>query len=458
MKCILHLVLVGWPLVFATAANCANIEWFKQLGSSARDGAYDVTADAIGNVIIVGRTDGDFGGPYQGFTDAFVTKYDATGDQLWARQFGTDSSDVGYGVAADAQGSVYVTGSTSGNLVGPWYHGSSKAFLFKFDAGGNLLWKHQSDISNSHGIGVAADELGFVYISGFADVNARSEAFLSKYSASGDVIWSRRLSTPAGGTARYVGSTDLAVDKQGNIYTAGATDGSLAGPNAGEGDAFLAKYDANGEVLWTRQYGTILQDSIQGVSIDPFGNIYATGQTDGSLAGELKGNHDAFLIKCDSDGNLLWARQSGTAGYEAGDGVSTDRFGNAYVTGFTDGDFGGVGAGNLDVFISMYGADGDLRWTRQFGTEVKDTAAGIVTDGKGHLYVAGTVDTYVGGMTVTDSSAFLAKITIPEPSPGLLAFVLAASVRRTRRQAGFPAGKGETEKTAGKGDAEAAAG
>jgi hypothetical protein len=83
----------------------------------------------------------------------------------------------------------------------------------------------------------------------------------------------------------------------GNAYISGWTYGSLGGPNAGIVDAFLAKYDSSGALLWTRQVGTTSFDSGQSVAVDGLGNAYISGETWGSLGGPNAGSSDAFLVK-----------------------------------------------------------------------------------------------------------------------------------------------------------------
>ena len=75
----------------------------------------------------------------------------------------------------------------------------------------------------------------------------------------------------------------------------------------------MAKYDAAGHVLWKRQLGTADYDYAFGVATDAAGNVYLTGWTGGSLGGANRGRHDAWVAKYDAAGHVLWKRQLGTA-------------------------------------------------------------------------------------------------------------------------------------------------
>ena len=93
-------------------------------------------------------------------------------------------------------------------------------------------------------------------------------------------------------------------------------------------DAFVAKLDGDGNMLWLRQFGTPAHDGSWSSAADAEGNVYVTGDTNGKLAGTSAGAYDAFLAKYDGSGALLWLRQLGTSASEAGRSVAVDGSGN----------------------------------------------------------------------------------------------------------------------------------
>jgi hypothetical protein len=183
----------------------------------------------------------------------------------------------------------------------------------------------------------------------------------------------------------------------------------LGGPNAGDIDAWIAKYDAEGTQLWTRQFGTPAGDGNYAVATDEMGNVYTSGYTLGSLASPNAGGLDAFITKYDAEGNLLWTRQLGTAGRDGGRGVSVDGLGNVYVSGSTEGSLGGPSAGRSDAFVAKYDAVGNLRWLHQFGTTGDDPGENISADGLGNVYLSGYTNADLGGPNAGGNDAFLAK-------------------------------------------------
>ena len=136
-------------------------------------------------------------------------------------------------------------------------------------------------------------------------------------------------------------ATDLgvaaAVDSSGNAYMAGYTYGNLAGTNAGFADAYVSKFSTSGTLLWTRQLGTSGYDEAWAVAADTAGNVSICGTTNGNLAGTGAGNSDAFLAKYDAAGTLLWTRQLGTSGADGAYGIAVFSANSIFISGSTSG-------------------------------------------------------------------------------------------------------------------------
>lgn len=389
-----------------------NVAWSRQIGTTDTDQSFGVAVDAAGNAYISGWTYGSLGGPNAGGADAFLSKYDGAGNFLWSRQVGTTDNDESHGVAVDAAGNAYISGRTQGSLGGPNLNPPTyDAFLSKYDGGGNLLWSRQfGTTNNDKSNGVAVDASGNAYISGFINSRAIEEtadAFLAKYDGAGNLIWSRSI-----GTTDTDQSEGVAVDAAGNAYISGWTQGSLGGPFAGFNDAFLTKYDGAGNHLWSRQIGTISSDQSYSVAVDAAGNAYISGETR-DIGGPTAGREDAFLSKYDNGGNLLWSRQIGTTDLDLSYGVAVDAAGNAYISGYTFGGLVGPNAGVIDAFLTKYDGAGNLLWSRQIGTTGGDASNGVAVDATGNAYISGTTFGSLGGPNAGGDDAFLVKFAPP---------------------------------------------
>jgi hypothetical protein len=412
-------ILVVAVTTCAWAEDAYEVEWMAQIGTSGRDYSYSVAVDASGNAYISGRTTGNLGGPNAGESDAFLSKFDSGGNEVWATQLGTSSHDESDSIAVDASGNVYITGMTFGDLGGPRI-GERDAFLSKFDSGGNELWTTQIGTSEwEQGWSVAVDASSNAYITGWTKgdlggPNARSaDAFLGKFDTDGNEVWMTQI-----GTILWDAGHSVAVDASGNAYISGATGYNLGGVNSnpGKSDAFLSKFDSDGNGIWTTQIGTSPYDDSYGVAVDASGNSYITGYTEGDLAEPNAGIWDVFVSKFDSDGSEVWTTQIGTSEWDSGRSISVDIFGNAYITGFTRGDIGGPNAGDIDAFLIKFDSGGNELWSTQLGTSTYDTSSGIAMDTSGNVYISGTTDGDLGGPSAGGYDAFLVKYEVPEPA------------------------------------------
>lgn len=423
-------------IILPCPSFAVTLEWARQFGTSSGDYAYGVSADGLGNVYVSGYSEVSIGGNY----DAFLSKYNSTGTRAWTRQLGTNSDDVSWGVSADGLGNVYISGYTYGSLAAA-NSGIRDAFLSKYDATGMLAWTRQlGTFDYEESSSVSADGLGNVYISGSTYSNLGGpnagfdDAFVSKYDAAGTLVWTRQLGTSSGEN-----SNSVSADGLGSVYISGRTYGSLSGANSGGPDAFISKYDASGTLIWTRQLGTSDYDTSNGVSADRLGNVYISGFTRGSLEGANAGGYDAFITKYDAAGTLAWTRQLGTSSEDVSNSVSADGLGNVYISGYTRGSLGGANAGDYDAFVSKYDATGTQVWTHQLGTNTADLGFGVSADGLGNVYIGGYTPGIFSEPRLGHEDAFVAKfsdVIVPEPNAIILAIatLLGPSCARLHRR------------------------
>jgi len=296
-----------------------------------------------------------------GLEDAFVRKYDASGNLLATRQFGDPfQSDTATGVAVDGTGSVYVAGYTFGALPGQTSAGgTTDAFVRKYDASLNEVWTRQFGTGGfDEALDVAVDGAGNVYVVGLiSTVLPDWDAFVRKYDAAGNLWVMRQFGTlPPGKNFSPDAAEGVVVDGTGHVYVAGSVSDALPGQTSaspGLSDAFVRKYDASLNEVWTRQFGTSENDSALGVTVDGTGSVYVAGYTFGALPGQTSaGFVDAFVREYDAGGSEMWTNQFGTPGQDYAQGVAADVTGNVYAVGRTEGTLPGqTSAGGFDAFV-----------------------------------------------------------------------------------------------------------
>lgn len=336
--------------------------------------------------------------------------------QPQTQQFGTASFETGIGVSTDSNGNVYVSGLTGGSLGGPNVTGSPDSYLAKYDSNGNQEWIRQFGTpALEYAFGNVIDSDNNIYIAGATtgslaapNPNGSMDAYIAKYDTNGNQLWIQQIES-----ADFEETYHLAIDSKNNVYITGTTTGDLGGKNAGitsiTGDPYVAKFDSDGNEVWIKQFGSSEFEDAFGITTDSNDNIFATGWTAGDLAAKNAGAYDCWLTKYDTFGNQLWTSQFGSSNYDFAWANATDSFGNIYVTGWTLGSLEGENAGLEDGYLAKYDTNGNQLWIKQFGSAGADQAYSISIDSNNLVYVAGMTTGDLGGLNAGSDDAFLAK-------------------------------------------------
>jgi hypothetical protein len=188
----------------------------------------------------------------------------------------------------------------------------------------------------------------------------------------------------------------------------------VGGANAGNFDAFLVKHDEAGSQQWARQWGTSSLESPQDVCTDSSGNVFVTGSTEGQLGAEHAGSRDVFLTKFNAAGNLIWTRQWGTNQNDIGWSIAADQLDNVYVSGSTSNNPGGGAITAHDSFVLKFDSAGELAWQFRRDVATIDSGSGIAVDSVGNVYLAGAVNQDPGRQFY---DGYLLKLRqVPEPA------------------------------------------
>lgn len=306
----------------------------------------------------------------------------------WVHRFGGEFFDLGLAVAADESG-AYVAGAATNAIPGETAFGAQDAFIRKVNPTGAPLWTDQFGTSDFERIeGLAVDATG-VYAAGWTRAtlpgqqsSGLEDAFVRKYDPDGRVLWTTQFGSAAVDEALGIAADGSAV------YVVGVTQGTLAdGGRGGATDIFVRKLDRDGTVLWTTELGGAGPDTGKGIAVRD-GALYVVGCT-GWFCGSFNAA-DAYVARLRADdGSLDWERSFGAPFVQdEASGVAADATG-IYVAGWTQGTLPAqTSAGFLDGYVRKYSADGAEAWTRQFGSSSDERVHGVAARG-GVVYTAG---------------------------------------------------------------------
>ena len=294
-----------------------NLLWVNTygVGSFNIEVGYAVIETYDGGYWIAGGTDG-----YTGNSEFWAIRTDENGDTLWTKHYGGDNQDYAYTGIQTGDGGFILAGSS--NSFGA---GFDDVYMVKTDENGNEQWSKtygtaQMDYAND--IRQTAD--GGYIIAGSSNMNA----YIIKTDENGDSIWTRTYGGPP---------TDEAFSIQQTAEGEYIVTGKTMSEGAGNYDVWLFKLNSNGDMLWSKTYGGTEKDQGFSIANTDDGGYFITGYTESfAHAGE---DSDMYLIRTDSNGDTLWTRSYGDVMDDGGkSGVQTEdggyaSFGYKYVSG-----------------------------------------------------------------------------------------------------------------------------
>ena len=217
--------------------------------------------------------------------------------------------------------------------------------------------------------------------------------------------------------------TAIAVDAEGNAYVTGITDSvdlALANPSqpgsGGDQDAFVAKLDSAGTLIYLTYLGGNQLDNATSIALDGAGNAYIGGFTRSTnfptlnaIQSSNRGGFNAFITKLGPTGAPIYSTYFGGSRNESVSGIAVDSAGNAYIAGIatsanlpTSSPLQPSLSGTSDVFVSKLNSAGDqLAFSTYLGGSQDDAATSIAIDPAGNVYVTGA--TLSGNFTTSNA-------------------------------------------------------
>ena len=367
------------PRAQAPASGGVAVQWSTTFGGSDNDEGHSVQQTSDGGYIIAGTT----GSQGQGGRDVLLLKTDVRGNKVWERTFGSAGDEEGASVVQAADGG-YVLAGFAGDESG-----GGDVWLIKTDANGNRIWDRKLGTSRyeERGRCVRQTSDGGYIIAGSAgqgregpDEPLNIDALLIKTDPEGNEEWSRTF-----GDASWDDGNSVRQTSDGGYILVGQL---WPFPRDHDYDAWVLKTDANGNEMWRRAFGTPEHSEFASAveETSDGGYVIAGGTEIG--AGE---DSDVWLIRTDVNGNKVWNRTFGGAGYDVGTSVQQTSDGGYIIVGFI------LGADKGDVWLIKTDATGSKVWDRTFGDAGFDFGASVQQTSDGGYVLVGFTESYGAG-------------------------------------------------------------
>ncbi len=427
---VMALAILCLPFFFLQQgyAQSPAIQWHKSLGGSGDDFARSVVTTADGGYISAGYStsnNGDVSGNHGGF-DYWVVKTDASGNIQWQRSYGGTGDDHATSIIrANDNGYIIAGYSTSNNGDVSGNHGNTDFWVVKVDLIGNIQWQ-----KSLGGAGwdwakmVIAVQGGGYLVTGASNSNngqvigshGSEDNWIVRLDNNGILLWQKCL----GGSQADEGYAVVQAPDGGFAFAgfSSSSDGDVS-VNHGIYDYWIVKTDANGNIQWQKPLGGSGYDFAFAIQTVAGGGYIVSGQA-GSNDGDIIGHHgsgDAWTIRLDANGNILWKKSWGGSADDAAYGVVQTGDAGFLIAGYAtsnDGDVSG-NHGGRDLWLAKMDASGNLVWQKTLGGSADDAAFALIAAQSSGFVVAGYSYSNNGDVSGNHGAQdfWLAKVNLP---------------------------------------------
>jgi hypothetical protein len=281
------------------------------------------------------------------------------------RTYGGQLADKAHGIARLADDGAVLVGNSRSNPFG-----ADTAWILRLDRSGNIIWQRRPGRRTGDKVyAVAALDHRIVMAGQMRPVAAsKFDVWVFCMDDRGMMVWERSFGGDTEDRARTVAATT-----DGGFAVGGST--LLPGP--AERQAWILKLDSRGRLLWQRTFGQLLDDGVFHIAAMPDRGLIAVGYSQ-----ELSDRgYELWALRLDENGSRLWERRLGHGVFDAGTSVAPTWDGGLVVAGVTSAD----GFKEDDAWVVRLDADGELLWEKRFGGNMPETAWAI-TETPDHGY------------------------------------------------------------------------
>jgi hypothetical protein len=307
-------------------------------------------------------------------------------EKSFMKTYGGNGPDRGVHLIQASDGNFVIVGNTMTKTE------NLDVYLLKFTSAGDTLWtqKFGGEKDDNGWCVKETSDKGYIIVGFTKSYDAiENDILLLKTDANGNKQWHKTF-----GGSRDDIAWSIAINND-NGYTMAAQTSSFG---SGELDAYLIRTDANGDTLWTKTYGGPKVDRVFSVDLANDGSILLAGITYSFGAGD----RDAYLLKTDKNGKLLWQKAYGGPGYDNAHTVIVNKENNVILTGY--GDYWGVES-KRDMFLKQIDQEGKEIWLKTYGGSENDHAMTVLQTNDGGYILTGYTQSFGKG----DWDAYVVK-------------------------------------------------
>ena len=449
-----------------TVESSTSGAWKTNFGGSDSDYYNCVVESQDGGVVAVGYCAPDSFGTvdlagfsYKGGYDAVIVKYDAFGNIQWKKNFGGIKTDIFTSVTYASDGGFIAVGySSKGSFdntdwAGTISKGYDDAIIVKYDANGNIEWKHSFGGAgfDQYSCVVSAMDGGFTVVgqsynnsfgngdwAGISSKGGYGDAIIVRYDSNGNILWKNNFGETINFQNCIENFKSVTTALDGGFVAVGHSYWSSYDslPNA-----IAVKFDSNGQVDWNSNFGGNAQDYFKSVIASADGGFAAVGYSDngsfdtGDWSGiTSKGMVDATIVKYDSGGNIQWNKNFGGVDSNCFSSVKVlpgggfAAVGESYIDSLGEGDWERVnGNSSFDAIIVKYDTNGNAIEAKNLGGDDWDSFTSLAVSSNGQIVAVGDTSGFsfgTGGWTEIISKGFddavIAKTGIPTSIGGII--------------------------------------
>ncbi len=389
-----------------------ELEWIKTFGGSGEETGKAIIRTSDGGYAVLGftnSTDGIIQSKTNPVNDYWLLKLDATGNLEWNKTYGGSKDDRGQSLVQTNDGGYALTGyAMSDDGDGSLNNGFHDNWVLKLDDSGTIEWERSFGFSgHDHSYDIITTEDGGFFFTGFLDISSAradgntekgntltrhgvGEFWGTKIDEQGALQWRGYFGGTNNDRAHAVvraedGGYVMAGFSESNDFDISNTQGSY--------DFWMVKVDSNGNMLWERSFGGSGIEIAYDIAKTEDGGYVIAGNTfsaDGDIL-QTNGESDFWLVKVNDAGSLIWEKTYGGSGFDAAQAVVASSDGGYFVVGnskSSDKD-ASINYGENDLWMIKTDAEGNLVWQKSFGGAGLDFAFDVVENEDGSVMVIG---------------------------------------------------------------------